>query len=269
MGSVFDSILPNLMVKGVVEALAKKKEEIPVVYFPKPTLDLQTEGLTSFKEIFEVMERSIQGLPGQEGFNMGRILTHFIVPRVSDKEVNNYVTRVKRELKKYLTDEANKSIEKSLLTGKDALIFLKSIVLNDANFNAKTRGDVDSGRLKRSKLVPGIIIEFTQSDRKFLEARNIKVVEPDAEEQDDLFRYVAGKINYNVDGVARDLDKLATEHRSKYVSFIQEKARMRAPVKARVSFGRPGDNLLQVDNIDIPSFDVNNPDSVRKRPDSC
>ncbi|MEI8012343.1 MAG: PEP/pyruvate-binding domain-containing protein, partial [Candidatus Omnitrophota bacterium] len=78
MGSPFDSMLANLLLKDVITALKVKiKEGVPSIYFPKVLHETSSEGL-SLKEVLELMERSIQAALEDESFRIESIISHVV-----------------------------------------------------------------------------------------------------------------------------------------------------------------------------------------------
>jgi len=201
MSSPFDSTLVNLLLKEVTDAMkAKVKEGVPSIYFPKVVTELQIEGLT-LREIFEIMERSIQHVQGDASFRIEDIFTHVFMPQVPEEFWPQYLDTLKVAKKNELNEKGQKELARA-----ENIQRVRDIFSDKKYWSNETNRKVDEGWIKISKLIPGDRFVFEGEDREFFASRGIRVVDVEQGRHDKLYRIWEERGVYNTNEVIRIIE---------------------------------------------------------------
>jgi len=208
MSSPFDSTLSNLMLTEIVDSIkAKVKEGVPSIYFPKIITELQIEQL-NLKEIFEILERSIQSSQNNFEFQIQQILTHVFIPKVPEQIWDVYLEKLKKIKGHILTGEGKQKLDKLTIKSVDVFKKARAIFANRDYWNEDTKIKIHDGWYKIAKLIPGEPFVFSHNDIEFFKNRGIIILNVSDSDHYKLYRIWEERGVYNTNHIARILDQI-------------------------------------------------------------
>jgi predicted NBD/HSP70 family sugar kinase len=216
------SLLPNLLVKGVVDEIYKnmRVRHTKGIFFPKITTDFETKDL-SLREQIMLLDSSIKAM-GASRHGFSDLITDIILP-------NPAVWDQKRE-------EDQKDIKKKMRN------FLR---------NKKLQEDIENRKIKISKYYPMPLMNFTEDDIAYLKRKGIRI-----HYLDKFILNQKGKLVYDRDALYKTSQQIMN---FKDGIKVEDNFKPLTPVKSpkkivRVLFKREG--FQQVRDIEVPAYDL-------------